>query len=145
MLFFRTSTPPIYVLLFLTATYALQRPCVYCSILLFVLVYSLFDFSADWFEPRWHDTLSPVETASLYLNGNCTFTEAIVETVTMAGMAVNGSARAVAGGVVDGVRKRMVTGTALQGASIGNGTFWLRAFLEKRQLRIPCIDVLVRL
>ncbi len=117
----------------------------YCSILLFVLVYSLFDFSADWFEPRWHDTLSPIETASLYLNGNCTFTEAIVETATLAGVAVNGSVRAIAGAATESVRRRAMTGTALQGASTGNGTFWLRAFLEKRQVRIPCIDVLVRL
>ena len=48
-----TNASPIYIVLFLTATYALQRPCVYCSILLFVLVFSLFDFHADWFEPRW--------------------------------------------------------------------------------------------
>ena len=45
----RTNASPIYLILFITATYCLNRPCVYCSLLLAILVISIFDLKSDWF------------------------------------------------------------------------------------------------
>jgi len=52
ILFFlhRTNASPVYLVLFISATYFLNRPCVYCSLLLAILVVSLFDFGTEWFE-----------------------------------------------------------------------------------------------
>lgn len=145
LLIFLTNASPIYVALFLTATYALQRPCVYCSILLFVLVFSLFDFHADWFEPRWHPaSLTISETATSLLSGNTTFTEALGETASIAISAINGTGGSLASAALECARKRVSGGSASSSAS-GSGFEWLRSLLEKRQFRIPCVDVLVRL
>lgn len=134
------------VLLFLTATYALQRPCVYCSILLGVLVFSLFDFHADWFEPRFQgDTLSPSETASGYMSGNSTLSNALMETASMAMTAINGTGGSLASKAMEGVRRKVAGEAHGTGSGGAVGMEWVRGFLEKRQFRIPCVDVLVRL
>lgn len=139
-----TNASPIYVVLFLTATYALQRPCVYCSILLFVLVFSLFDFHADWFEPRWQPpTLKTSETLSSFVSGNGTITDAIIETASLAVSAVNGTGGSLASTVMDGFKKRTSSGGP--GPTSGSVFEWAKGVLEKKQLRIPCVDVLVRL
>lgn len=140
----RTNASPIYVLLFLAATYALQRPCVYCSILLFVLVFSLFDFHADWFEPRWSSlTGTAKEAASSYMAGNATLSQVIIETASMAvSSTFNVTRGAVANATVDGAKRRLGAG----GISNSTGGFdGIRGILERRQLRIPCVDVIVRL
>ena len=140
-----TNASPIYVLLFLTGTYWLQRPCVYCSILLFVLVFSLFDFHADWFEPRWSSGLiTPSETASSYLSGNATITETLMETAGMAVTAINGTGGSLASAAIEGVKKRF-EGGGLSATAGGSGFELARGFLEKKQFRIPCVDVVVRL
>ncbi|KAK3709591.1 hypothetical protein LTR37_010812 [Vermiconidia calcicola] len=145
ILVFLTNAPPIYVLLFLTGQYVLQRPCVYCSILLFVLVFSLFDFHADWFEPRWQpSTMRFTETASSLLSGNATITEVLGETAGFAISALNGTGGSLTSAALEGVKRRAV-GESPGVAANGNGFEWLRSLLEKRQFRIPCVDVIVRL
>ncbi|KAK4631142.1 hypothetical protein CLAFUW4_03298 [Fulvia fulva] len=145
---------PLYILLFLSANYVLQRPCVYCSILLFVLVFSLFDFSADIFEPRWNEnaftTMS--KTATSVLGGNATFTEAVLETASLALSAVNGTGGSIASATIDGLRQRLmaeaapvVSATASSTMNGTNGFVWLRTLTDKFQFRIPCLDVVVRL
>ncbi|QIX02059.1 hypothetical protein AMS68_007576 [Peltaster fructicola] len=144
LLIFLTNASPIYVILFLTANYVLQRPCVYCSILLFVLIFSLFDFNADWFEPRWpKDAASPTETISSLLSGNATMSDALFETAAMAVTAINGTGGSLASSAMDGIKKAF-TAQVPGNASIGGGD-WIRAFAEKRQFRIPCLDVMVAL
>lgn len=71
-------------------------------------------------------------------------TEAIMETASMAVTAINGTGGSIVSAALDGVRRRITGGTAGAAAS-GNGFEWVRGFLEKKQLRIPCVDVLVRL
>jgi hypothetical protein len=140
-----TNASPIYVLLFLTGTYWLQRPCVYCSILLFVLVFSLFDFHADWFEPRWPSgAIAPSETASSYLSGNATLAETLMETASMAITAINGTGGALASVAMEGVKRRMGDG-GVNATVSGSGFELVRGLLEKKQIRIPCVDVVVRL
>ncbi len=123
----------------------LQRPCVYCSILLFVLVASLFDFRADWFEPRWQPSTSRItEAASSWLNGSSTVTELLGETASFALAAVNGSGGSLASGALESIRKRNTTNTWVSGFN-DNGFEVLRSVVERRQFRIPCVGVNVRL
>ncbi|KAK3701559.1 hypothetical protein LTR37_015413 [Vermiconidia calcicola] len=114
-------------------------------ILLFVLGFSLFDFHADWFEPRWQpSTMRFTETASSLLSGNATITEVLGETAGFAISALNGTGGSLASAALEGVKRRAV-GENPGVAANGNGFEWLRSLLEKRQFRIPCVDVIVRL
>ncbi|KXT05430.1 hypothetical protein AC578_11112 [Pseudocercospora eumusae] len=102
LLVFISSASPIYILCFLSAFYWLQRPCVYCSILLFVLVFSIFDFSADWFEPRWNGNATALtKTVASFLGGNSTFTEVALETASLAVSAINGTGGSLASFAMD--------------------------------------------
>ncbi|KAH9845226.1 hypothetical protein Tdes44962_MAKER01236 [Teratosphaeria destructans] len=154
LLIFLTNASPFYILLFLTATYALQRPCVYCSILLFVLVFSLFDFHADWFAPRLQQNAkapltSVTEALSGFISGNATITDAVLESASLAISAVNGTRGSLASAAMEAVRRRGGgSGTVVGGEgnnTTASGFEALRGLLEKKQVRIPCVDVIVRL
>lgn len=150
ILVFISSASPIYIVAFLSGYYIYQRPCVYCSILLFVLVFSIFDFTADWFEPRWNSNASALTTTiTSFLGGNATLSEVVLETASMAVSAVNGTGGSLASMAMENVRQR-ITGEPSSAviATIPNGLSafeWLRNILDRRQLRIPCLDVVVRL
>ncbi|KAF2232064.1 hypothetical protein EV356DRAFT_505666 [Viridothelium virens] len=160
LFFLSTNAPPIYLLLFLTVTYFLNRPCVYCSLLLAILVLSLFDFRADWFEPRSslpHSPFSPskssLSSASSCVPGNATqggdttggrtAQDNEVETLSLVVSAVVDTASSLAAAVVEGLKKRTVGegGNGVAGAS----TEGLRALWGKREWRVPCLDILLRL
>ncbi|KAK5163611.1 uncharacterized protein LTR77_010560 [Saxophila tyrrhenica] len=150
LLFFLTNASPIYITLFLFGQIFLARPCVYCSVLLLVLVATLFDFNADWFEPRWQpSTHSITETASSLFSGDATVTELLSETASFAVAAINGTGGSLASAALDGLKRRGGGGnmgpgsTAAQAGS--GGVEWLRSLAEKKQFRIPCVDVYVRL
>lgn len=118
---------------------------VYCSVLLFVLVFSLFDFSADWFEPRWQPSIfSITETASSLVSGNATITEVLGETASFAISAINGTGGSLASAALDGVKKRVTNGGS-GAAATSSGFEWLRSVLGRRGFSIPCVDVAVRL
>src|SRR5215471_2633016 len=61
LLFIPTNASPLFILSFITLTYLLHRPCIYCSALLLILFLSschwsdrcFFDFRGDWFSPRF--------------------------------------------------------------------------------------------
>ena len=145
--FFRTNASPLYVFLFLAATYIFERPCAYCSILLFVLIASVFDFHGDWFEPRWPlalSTESVKETLSSFVSANATNTDLMLETASLAFSAINGTSGTLASAALDGVRRRAGGGAMSVGAT-GVGFEWLRGVIEKMQLRIPCLDVSISL
>lgn len=123
----------------------LQRPCVYCSILLFVLVLSIFDFHADWFEPRWQPSTTRItEAASSLLSGNSTVMELLGETASFAIAAVNGTGGSLASVALESIRKRNSNNTLITGVN-ENGFEVLRSVMERRQFRIPCVGVNVRL
>ena len=127
----------------------LQRPCVYCSILLFVLVCSLFDWNADWFEPRWQPSTTRItEAASSLLSGNATVTELLGETASFALAALNGTGGSLASGLLETVKRKGTTGGTggdLITSVNDNGFEVLRSVMERRQFRIPCVGVNVRL
>jgi hypothetical protein len=120
----RTHASPVYLILFISATYFLNRPCVYCSLLLFILVVALFDFHTPWFDAPLSDG------AELALNG----TEAGVLV-----QAANATVTAVGRNVVEGVRGRLGgDGSAAQSQE------WVKGLLGRREWKIQCLDVLIR-
>lgn len=58
--------------------------------------------------------------------------------------AVNGTGGSLASAAMEGVRKRMGDSSG-EGGSGSGGFEMVRAFLERKQVRIPCVDVVVRL
>jgi hypothetical protein len=54
------------------------------------------------------------------------------------------TAQAVLKATVDGVRDRTSIGSG-QGSGTGAGYEWVRGLLGKKEWRIPCLDVLVRI
>jgi hypothetical protein len=132
----RTNASPIYLILFISTTYFLNRPCVYCSLLLFILVVALFDFHTPWFE----SPLPAEAAAELAVNGTTPFRDSMFETVTVFAEAANHTAQALFKTAVDGLRERTVPS--------GNGSAgyeWMKGLVGKKEWRIPCLDVLIRL
>lgn len=133
VLFFllRTHASPVYLVLFISATYFLNRPCVYCSLLLFILVMALFDFHNPWFDPPL------AETAELALNS----TTPVLESAGVLAQAVNHTAKAMAKGAVEALGTR--TNLGVEGSS-GQGYEFVRGLLGKKEWRVQCLDVLIR-
>ncbi|TKA60898.1 hypothetical protein B0A55_12051 [Friedmanniomyces simplex] len=131
LLVFLSSCSPLYVVLFLATNYWLQRPCVYCSILLFVLCASLIDFKADWFEPRWQpsteSTQTASETLSSFISGNATVTDAVLETASLAISVLNGTGGSLASAAMEGVKRR-AGGGASNSSSSSSGSATLGFF-----------------
>lgn len=120
-------------------TYFLNRPCVYCTLLLLILFTSschwsdhcFFDASANWFEPR------PLPAADTAAHTNATAglaAEVLAE-------AVNGTAKTVGGAVLQEIHKSLPVRPEWTGLGLG----WLRSSLGRREWTLPCVDVNVRL
>jgi hypothetical protein len=67
-----------------------------------------------------------------------------METASMAVTAINGTGGALASVAMDGIKKRMGDG-GVNATATGSGFELVRGLLEKKQFRIPCVDVVVRL
>lgn len=78
------------------------------------------------------------------LSQNASLTEALGEIPNIALSALNESSGSIASGVLEGARKRL-SNESYDGPALASGFEWFRSLLEKRQFRIPCVDVLVRL
>ncbi|PSN67850.1 hypothetical protein BS50DRAFT_675860 [Corynespora cassiicola Philippines] len=139
VLFFllRTNASPVYLILSISATYFLNRPCVYCSLLLFILVVALFDFQTPWFEPPLSS-----DTAEIALNGTTPFRDTILETAGVFAQAANNTAQAVIKGAVEGLREKTM---GVPEVSDGANYEWVKGLLGKKEWRINCLDVLVRI
>jgi len=142
ILFFLTNASPIYLILFVSATYMLNRPCVYCSMLLFILVVSLFDFHTSWFEPRYAHpealfaasstaNSTTAESAVSSLGSLVPIPSVVSDAVSVAGAVVNSTL----GGIVGkGVHES-------SGSAMGE---WIRGVMRK-EWRINCFDITIRL
>ncbi|KAK6064625.1 hypothetical protein SCUP234_08660 [Seiridium cupressi] len=119
LLFIPTNASPAFIFLFFVCTYFLNRPC-------------FFDFSSNWFAPR-------SSTSYYECTGNCTtivegekgFNETAVEML-------NTTASALASAAADELTRRKAEWTGL-------GIEWLRSLLGRREWRIECMDVNIRL
>jgi hypothetical protein len=135
LLFIPTNAPPIFVVLFFLCTFFLSRPCVYCSFLLAILFFTscywsdqcFFDLSSNWFEPRPMAPLLPPDENKTKMEFNSTVAEM-----------VNSTAGALAAAAMEEVARRRAEWTGL-------GLEWVRSLLGKREWRIDCMMVNIRL
>ncbi|KAL4996198.1 hypothetical protein BDV10DRAFT_173041 [Aspergillus recurvatus] len=145
LLFIPTNASPLFLISFVTLTYLLHRPCIYCSALLVILFASTCNWSdrcflnlrADWFAPRYTPYDLPAQGA---------------ESDSLAGYilnTLNSTAKALAGAAVDETQRRLSGGdSCASGASeelTGFGLEWLRSLVGRREWTLPCVDVKVRI
>ncbi|EAU37605.1 conserved hypothetical protein [Aspergillus terreus NIH2624] len=142
LLFIPTNASPLFIISFVTLTYILHRPCIYCSALLLILFISschwsdrcFFDLRGDWFAPRFP---APSDADSTFLQ------TAAANDTSLGGYVLdtlNTTTKALAGAAVEEAQRRLQpeewTGIGLE---------WLRSLLGRREWTLPCVDVKVRL
>ncbi|CAK7208715.1 hypothetical protein SBRCBS47491_000185 [Sporothrix bragantina] len=161
LLFIPTNASPTFIFLFFVCTYFLNRPCVYCSFLLLILFLTscnwsdrcFFDFGNNWFEPR---SVPVVATGGTEMAGGCTsckhgghasspssngsvpLVNELQDTVTMAAQLFNSTVSTVADSAFNQLAQTKEEWT-------GIGMEWLRSLLGRREWRIDCLDVNIRL
>ncbi|UNI24706.1 hypothetical protein JDV02_010433 [Purpureocillium takamizusanense] len=166
LLFIPTNASPAFIFLFFVCTYFLNRPCVYCSILLLILFLTscnwsdrcFFDFRSDWFLPRSSavstttaastTATSAAHNATIHGHYNLETNDAAATAAAAAAAAdafnatvvemLNSTARALAGAAADQVAAKRAEWTGL-------GMEWLRSLLGRREWRIECMDIYIRL
>ncbi|CEF73799.1 hypothetical protein FGSG_01633 [Fusarium graminearum PH-1] len=134
LLFIPTNASPAFIFLFFICTYFLNRPCVYCSILLLILFLTscnwsdrcFFDFSSNWFLPRPTTQIPPSDEIA-----EATFNSTAFEMV-------NTTVAAIVKSASEDLEARRVEWSGL-------GIEWLRNLLGKREWRIDCMDIYIRL
>ncbi|KAL7815775.1 bladder cancer-related protein BC10 domain-containing protein [Trichoderma gracile] len=151
LLFIPTNASPAFIFLFFICTYFLNRPCVYCSVLLVILFLTscnwsdrcCFDLSSNWFLPRPPTTTSASTTtiitssssslSSLQLppNHDHAYNDTVVDML-------NTTAKAAARAAAEEI-------AVLRNEWTGLGVEWLRNLLGKREWRIDCMDIYIRL
>ncbi|KAL4885975.1 hypothetical protein BJY04DRAFT_230184 [Aspergillus karnatakaensis] len=139
LLFIPTNASPLFLISFVTLTYLLHRPCIYCSALLIILFASTCTWSdrcflnlrSDWFAPRY----SPYDTASSNISATAgTEHNASMSTPSLLGLGVeneslagyvletvNSTAKALASAVVDETQRRFLGVDAGSGAESSQG------------------------
>lgn len=137
-LLFLSQAPPLYLLLFLTATYLLQRPCLYCTLLLFLIIITLFDFQSNWFGDA---AQSATGTSESRCNDTSTISDTLKASATLASSVLNETA-AVALDLATGRLQRLAGGRWSWGRT---GLEWLKDIAQRRELRINCINTVIRL
>lgn len=139
---------PRFVVTFFFLTYFLNRPCVYCSILLLILFVSschwsdhcFFDLHSNWFEPRHLSSPLPNPIASA-ANESAAMSNSTAGESSFLATAINNTAAALTGAAIEEVKRRMDIKTEWTGI----GVEWIRSILGKKEWRVPCVDVLIRL
>ena len=112
LLFIPTNASPAFIILFFISTYFLNRPCIYCSILLIILFISschwsdhcFFDFYSNWFEPRYLSSALPNPAKDVLEGGNDTATSS--DQVSFLVSTINQTAVALAEAAVQTIKKR---------------------------------------
>ena len=148
LLFIPTNASPAFILMFFVSTYFLNRPCVYCSALLLILFISscnwsdhcFFDFHSNWFEPRHLSSPLPNPIPE-FINESPTMPNSTSEDISFLAAALNNTMAAVAGAAVEGVRRKL----EIRAEWTGIGVEWIRSLLGRREWRVPCLDVNIRL
>ncbi|KAK8087085.1 hypothetical protein PG994_002059 [Apiospora phragmitis] len=150
LLFIPTNASPAFIFLFFVCTYFLNRPCVYCSVLLLILFVTschwsdrcFFDFNSNWFAPR---------PSTYYYPKN----ETIATTAAAAAAADPRRCRGQLqrdrprnaehhGGCPGWCRGRREIDRR-RTEWTGLGIEWLRSLLGRREWRIECMDLSIRL
>ncbi|KAI2620824.1 bladder cancer-related protein BC10-domain-containing protein [Xylaria nigripes] len=158
LLFIPANASPAFIFLFFVCTYFLNRPCVYCSILLLILFVTscywsdrcFFEFSSNWFTPRmpsaafetWidsHYAMNATTGTAMVATSPATMDPAIYNLFNSTVLeSFNTTASALAGIAADELARKRPEWTGL-------GVEWLRSLLGKREWRIECMDLNIRL
>ncbi|KAF3766473.1 hypothetical protein M406DRAFT_356352 [Cryphonectria parasitica EP155] len=154
LLFIPTNASPAFIFLFFVCTYFLNRPCVYCSFLLLILFMTscnwsdrcFFDFSSNWFQPRpglsyftsGNGAAATAENASSVLGSLQDLTATANATALVAKDLINTTANALVGTAAEQAAQARTEWT-------GIGMEWLRSLLGKREWRVDCLDLYIRL
>lgn len=153
------SLSPVHMTIFLLLTYFLNRPCIYCSLLLVILFASschwsgrcFVDFTnspgenggpdsyASWFWPRIYSQMikhdGPPERS------NTTMFDFL-------GEITNNTVAVLASAALDGTKQKLVKSTAsaqtVMPYSVGIGMQWLRRLLGRHEWTLPCVGVNIR-
>ena len=136
-----SNASPIYLLLFLSVTYFLNRPCVYCSFLLAILVLVLFNFQNNWFEPPQISTTSSEEIPDP--NSATAVRDLLADSAQILVSAVNGTAGALVNAATGEAGRRARSRPSW--ISLGAFGDWIKNVLSKRELRIDCLNTILRL
>lgn len=137
-----------FVVTFFLLTYFLNRPCVYCSVLLLILFISscywsdhcFFDIHSNWFEPRHISSPLPNQLPQFqeYLAGAGGYNSG---EASFLASAINQTASALAGAAVEELKRRI----EITPEWTGIGLEWIRSWLGAREWRLPCLGVYIRL
>lgn len=143
-----THNLPSFVVSFFFLTYFLNRPCIYCSVLLLILFISscywsdhcFFDIHSNWFEPRHLSSPLPnplpaTRYPSRYSDNSTSEHASFIAT------AVNDTVTVLAGAAIEELKRRM----DFRPEWTGIGVEWIRSWLGAREWRLPCLDVYIRL
>lgn len=76
------------------------------------------------------------------MNGTTPFRDTIFETAGVFAQAVNNTAQSLIKSTVEGIREK---GAGASEASNGVNYEWVKGLVGKKEWRIPCLDVLVRI
>lgn len=136
-----SNVSPLYFIFFVGATYYLNRPCIYCSLLLTILVFCLYDFHTNWFEPQPGSLSSPASQSS-EVQGGGILENAAMESASIAASILNSTAASVVQGAVEAAKRKLNVEAQIPQISAAE---WLKELLGRKEWRIPCIDVAVRL
>lgn len=137
-----------FIVSFFFLTYFLNRPCVYCSVLLLILFVSscywsdhcFFDIHSNWFEPRHLSSPLPNPLTQASEWSRATGWYSATETSFLA-TAINQTTTALAGAAVEELKRRV----DIRPEWTGIGVEWIRSWLGAREWRLPCLDVYIRL
>ncbi|KAK8094610.1 hypothetical protein PG997_001295 [Apiospora hydei] len=155
LLFIPTNASPAFIFLFFVCTYFLNRPCVYCSVLLLILFVTschwsdrcFFDFNSNWFAPRpstyYYPKNDTIATAAAAAGSGSTGNAGAVNVTgdnfnATALEMLNTTVGALAGAAAGEIDRRRTEWTGL-------GIEWLRSLLGRREWRIECMDLSIRL
>ncbi|KAJ9429602.1 bladder cancer-related protein BC10-domain-containing protein [Fusarium oxysporum] len=122
LLFIPTNASPAFIFLFFICTYFLNRPCVYCSILLLILFLT---------SCNWSDRLPSEDVAFTSPSGDLAFNSTVLDMA-------NTTVAAIIKSASDDLAVRRAEWSGL-------GIEWLRNLLGKREWRIDCMDIYIRL
>jgi len=165
------SLSPLHLTLLLLTTYFLNRPCIYCSLLLLILFASschwsgrcFVDFEtssdggygyAEWFTPRMYTIRSREDSGRNRDNANSAANHQ-TGVADFLSLTINQTISALAGAALEEARQRLNATSILPSAggagggslpeSAGIGLGWLRSLLGRSEWTIPCVDIKVRL
>lgn len=149
------SLSPVHLILLIVLTYILNRPCIYCSFLLVILLASschwsnrcFIDFSqhgeetssvAAWFIPRLYTSASNAQANSTSDMGGFL---ADVANSTVAGM--SHVLRDSASSLLGGASPKVPSSTPSPVTDAGVGTHWLKYLIGRSEWTLPCVGVKV--